>query len=122
MHELSVVDALIGQVRGEVERSGHSGRITRVELVIGRLSGVNVDSFRFAYEMLSPGTLLDTAELAISEPRAICHCHGCGARSEIDDLLALCPKCQSDNLSVEGGQELLLQSIELENGPSVPSL
>ncbi len=116
MHELSIVDALIEQVRGEVQRSGHAGRVARIELLIGRLSGVNADAVRFAFQMLSPGTLLESAALVVTEPRATCHCRDCGLRTEIDDeLLSHCPDCGSGNVVIEGGQELLLQTIELED-------
>lgn len=116
MHELSIVDALIEQVRNEVERAGHSGRITRLEVAIGRLSGVNVESFRFGFQILSPGTLVEAAELVIAEPRALCRCHACGTPTQIDELTAVCPVCGSGDVSTEGGQDLLLQSIELEDG------
>ena len=115
MHELSIVEALIEQVEKEVERSGHHGRVTGLEVSIGRLSGVNPDSFRFALEMLSPGTLLEAAEIRIAEPNAACRCRSCGAVAEVDELVACCPKCGSGDLLLEGGRELWLQSIELED-------
>lgn len=114
VHELSIVDALIEQVEKEVQRSGQQGRITRLDLVIGRLSGVNADSIRFAFTMLAPGTLVAEAELAITEPKAICCCQACGQRADIDEISALCPHCGSGDVTIEGGQELVLESIELE--------
>lgn len=115
MHELAIVDALIDQVQGEIERAGATGRITRLDLAIGRLSGVCVDSVRFAFEMLSPGTILQHAQLAIREPPAMGRCLTCGVEAEIDDLGALCPRCASADVSIEGGRELVLESIELED-------
>jgi hydrogenase nickel incorporation protein HypA/HybF len=114
MHELSIVEALIEQVDQEVRRSGHQGRITSLQLVIGRLSGVNADSVRFAFEMLAPGTAVAEAALNITEPAARSHCRACGQIAEIDEISAQCPKCGSLELAIEGGQELILESIELE--------
>ena len=114
MHELSIVEALIDQVRKEVERSGQSGRILRLELAIGRLSGVNCDSIRFAFEQLSRDTLLEGAEVHITQPKATCRCHTCDARVEIDEITVGCPACGSTQITVEGGRELLLQSIEID--------
>jgi hydrogenase nickel incorporation protein HypA/HybF len=111
---MSIVEALIEQVQREIERSGQVGRVTRLDLVIGRLSGVNPDSIRFAFELLSPGTPLDSADLTITEPKAVCHCHACGSRKEIDEFVVQCPVCQDSDILIEGGQELLLQSIEVE--------
>jgi hydrogenase nickel incorporation protein HypA/HybF len=115
MHELSIVEALFEQVEKEVVNSGHEGRIVRLDLIVGRLSGANADSIRFAFELLSPETPLARAELRISEPRAVCYCEDCSARREIDELVAVCPECGSGRISFQGGQDLLLESIELED-------
>ncbi|NUQ65284.1 MAG: hydrogenase maturation nickel metallochaperone HypA [Pirellulales bacterium] len=113
MHELSIVEALIEQVELEVDRAGETGRVARLDLVIGRLSGVNTDSIRFAFQMLAAGTRAEGAELAITEPKPTCVCRTCGARSEIEELVAACPRCGNRDVFLEGGQELLLESIEL---------
>ncbi|HBO45069.1 MAG TPA: hydrogenase maturation nickel metallochaperone HypA [Planctomycetaceae bacterium] len=115
VHELSIVETLIEQVESEVRRSGHDGDIVGLDLAIGRLSGINVDSIRFAFELLSPDTLLRRADLRIIEPKAACRCEQCGARTEIDDLVAECPACGGRRITFEGGQELSLESIELED-------
>jgi hydrogenase nickel incorporation protein HypA/HybF len=114
VHELSIVEALIGQVQEEVGHSGVIGRVTRVDVVVGRLSGVNSDALRFAFAMLAPGTFLEGAELRITEPGATSACQACGARAEIDDLAMRCPECGSDDVWIEGGRDLVLQSIEME--------
>jgi hydrogenase nickel incorporation protein HypA/HybF len=114
VHELSIVDAIIEQVQKEVEQAGAQGRVARLDLTIGRLSGVCVDSIRFAFEMLAPGTILEGTEVRIREPRAVCACRACGTGTEIDDLAAACPQCGSLDVAIEGGRELLLETIEIE--------
>jgi hydrogenase nickel incorporation protein HypA/HybF len=86
----------------------------RLNLVIGHLSGVNVESIRFAFDLLSPDTWLSGAELSIEEPRAACRCEDCKAETEIEELVSACPICGSQHLTIIGGQELTLESIELE--------
>ncbi len=103
MHELSIVDALIEQVGREVHRAGQSGKVRGIELSIGRLSGVNCDSIRFAFELLAPGTLVEGAEIVIHEAKAACRCGVCNARMEIDNIIFKCPKCGSDAIVIEGG-------------------
>ncbi len=115
MHELSIVEALIGQVEREIARAGAAGRVLRLDLSIGRMSGVSAASVRFAFEVLSPGTRVEGAALTIDEPPATCICHGCGAQSPTDDVFAACPRCGSDEVAVEGGRDMLLESIELED-------
>ena len=114
MHELSIIEALIDQVGRELDRAGQQGRVLRLELSIGRLSGVNCESVRFAFGLLAPGTPVEDAEIVIQEPKAVCNCHACNARTEIDDLVVQCPRCASSDVTIEGGRELVLQSIEVE--------
>jgi hydrogenase nickel incorporation protein HypA/HybF len=111
---MSIVQALIEQVQAEVEKSGATGTVTGLDLVIGRLSGVHVDSIRFAYEFLAPGTLLEAAELRISEPQASIVCHACQHAEPVSELVMRCPRCGSGDIVIQGGRELMLQSIELD--------
>lgn len=115
MHELSIVEAVIEQVDEEVRRAGAEGKVAKLELSIGRLSGVNAESIRFAFELLAPNTILSGAEIVIHEPKAVCRCNSCHAETEIDDLTLKCPRCSSDDIAIEGGREMLLQSIDVED-------
>ena len=114
VHEVSIVEALIAEVESQAAAADHAGRVTRLEVEIGRLSGINVDSIRFAFELLAPGTRLEGAELRIDEPKAVCVCRRCGGRSIIDELVFDCPACGSVEVTLEGGDQMLLRSIELE--------
>jgi len=120
MHELSIVEALIEQVEREVKRAGQQGRVVELYLSVGRLSGVNVDSIRFAVELLAPGTAIEGAELHVTEPPAVCECRQCGAATEIEQLVTQCPACGSDQVQITGGRDLTLDSIELETAESPP--
>ena len=110
---MSIVQALIEQVDAEVAQASLRGPVIGLDLTIGRLSGVHVDSIRFAFELLSPGTIVAGAELRIAQPRPRVVCHACGAQTEVEQIELQCPACGSDRITIEGGAELLLQSIEL---------
>jgi len=58
--------------------------------------------------------MLESARIDIAEQNALCRCTACGDRAEIGDLEALCPRCGSSDVAIEGGRDLLLESIELE--------
>jgi len=114
VHEMSIVQALLEQVQSEVQRAGQPGRVVTLHLVIGRLSGVHVDAIRFGFDVLSPDSIAAGAALCIECPKARCHCAACGGEREIDEIVIGCPDCGSAAITIRGGQELLLQSIELE--------
>ena len=67
---------------------------------------------RFAFELLSPGTPAEGAELLIREPPAISRCRQCAASTEIAEMVIDCPQCGSPEIVIEEGRELLLESIE----------
>ena len=115
MHELSIVEALIEQVRRELERAGQQGRVLRLELSIGRLSGVNCDSVRFAFGLLAPGTRGrgrrnrdPGAEGRLPLPRLPCPNGNRRPGGPVSP-------CASSEITIEGGRELMLQSIEIED-------
>jgi hydrogenase nickel incorporation protein HypA/HybF len=114
MHELSIVEALIEQVGEALAAAGNPGRPLRLRLSVGRLSGVCCESLRFAFNIASPGTIVENAELDIDQPPAVCRCRDCGARNEIADLVAECPSCRGRNVVIEEGREMILQSIDIE--------
>jgi len=115
MHELAIAEALIEQVGTELDRAGQSGAVKRLELAVGRLSGVHCDSLRFAFGLLSPGTPAEGAELSIRQPPAISRCRQCAAATEITEIVLDCPQCGSPEIVIEEGRELLLESIEIED-------
>ncbi|MFW6169443.1 MAG: hydrogenase maturation nickel metallochaperone HypA [Planctomycetota bacterium] len=112
---MSIVQTLLEQVESEVQGAGHGGPVLSVHLVIGRLSGVHVDAIRFAFELLAPDSIARDAELVVDEPRAVLCCHACCFEREIEELHARCTRCGSPDVTIRGGKELLLQSIELED-------
>jgi hydrogenase nickel incorporation protein HypA/HybF len=115
MHELSIAEALIEQVAAELDRAGQRGRVKRLELAVGRMSGVHCGALRFGLELLAPGTVIEDADVSIREPRAVSSCRACGAETEIDEMVSDCPRCHSPEIAIERGRELLLESIELED-------
>lgn len=114
MHEVALVEALLESVRDQVAQSGVRGRVRRVEVVIGRLSGVVPEAFRFAFEVLSPDVLGPDCELTIQEVPAVCRCRHCGTETPLEELMPFCPRCGHPDVTIEGGRDLLLQSIELD--------
>jgi hydrogenase nickel incorporation protein HypA/HybF len=114
MHEVALVEALLESVQEHLRDSGIEGRVRRLEVVIGPLSGVVPEAFQFAFEVLSPDRLGPDCELLIRTQPAFCRCQNCGAVEGIVELAYACPRCGSQSIRLEGGRELLLQSIEVD--------
>ena len=110
MHELSIADA----VREIVERNARGRRVVTVELRIGHLRQVVPDSLEFAWQLVTSGTALDGAELKTDYVAASAQCNGCGNETDLTAFPACCGACGSPDVEVSGGDELLVEALELE--------
>jgi hydrogenase nickel incorporation protein HypA/HybF len=108
MHELAITESIVAAV---VERMPDTP-VRRVNLSIGRLSGVVPDAVRFCFDLVTTGTSLDGAVLEIDEPRGRVVCRRCAVEFDTDEMLALCP-CGSADIELLQGRELRIRSVEV---------
>jgi len=128
MHEVSLVQGLMEQVR-QIAAENHAGAVTRIKVLIGPFSGVVLDSFSFAFEALSrEDGLFRQSRLEIDAPGPVFRCRSCGTRVEDEEtagsdqefrrqgLFAMrkCPSCGKEELVPDGGDEILLVQVEME--------
>lgn len=117
MHELSVCLSLLQQVDA-IARERGATRVTRIELKIGPLSGVEADLLRNAYPLAAAGTVAEHAELQISAAPVAVRCSICGAETEAQANRLLCGSCGDFRTTVISGDEMILQRVELDTGPA----
>jgi hydrogenase nickel incorporation protein HypA/HybF len=110
MHEL----ALAGAVIDTAERHAGGRRVTRVRLRCGELRQVVPDSLAFYFEHVARGTLCDGAELEYEVVEASLGCRDCGVNWKLQSASFRCPQCASADVAVESGDELEVESIEVE--------
>ena len=111
MHEYSIATSLLGMV--EREAAPHpEARVLRVHLRIGAQAGVEVDLLRTAWENVRRDGRCAAAELVIAQPPVRWVCALC-ARPVPEGGPLRCPDCDVA-ARLEGGDELLLERVELE--------
>ncbi len=110
MHELAIADAVV------TIASAHAGerRVTKVFLRVGHLRQVVPSALEFAFELVARGTAAEGAELEVEHVPATARCTACAADAELTDFLAACARCGSMNLEVLGGDELVVDALELD--------
>lgn len=114
MHELSVCIALMDQVRN-IAREHRAGRVDRIVLQLGPLSGVEAPLLERAWPLAATGTLAECAELIIESAPVMVHCNECGAESEVAPNRLLCGKCGDFRTRLLSGDEMLLAHLELSH-------
>ncbi len=113
MHEFSIAVAVVGVA----ERHAAGRRVVKIELRVGHLRQVVPDSLQLAFELITQGTVLDGTELEIEQVPARARCPRCGAESELEHFPLACEACGSLDLELLTGEELLVESLELEEEP-----
>ena len=113
MHELSIAAAVVDIA----ERHAAGRRVVGIDVQVGRLRQVVPDSLALAFQLITHETALDGAELRIKEVPVRARCERCGAESELDQFPFACALCTSFDVELLAGEELLVESLELEEAP-----
>ena len=111
MHEFSIASAVVDTA----VRHADGRRVTVVSVRAGRLRQVVADSLEFAFGLLSRETVCDGARLEFEEVPARVRCGACAAEWELDMPLFRCPQCGGSDVAVLSGEELEVESIEVED-------
>jgi len=110
MHELSLAEAIVAIG----ERYARGRTVTRVEVRVGHLRQVVPAALEFAFELVAQGTVLAGAELALEDVPARGRCRACGAESRLSGFPLACAACGCLDLELLAGEELQVESLELE--------
>jgi hydrogenase nickel incorporation protein HypA/HybF len=110
MHELSIAQSIVALA----ERHAADRSVLAVEVRIGHLRQVVPSALEFAFELSTKDTRLEGALLRIVEVPAAGRCRACGAESVFERFPFACLACGGLDLEITAGEELLLDSLELE--------
>jgi hydrogenase nickel incorporation protein HypA/HybF len=113
MHEMSIVEALLQALAGEL-RAHPEARVRAVCVRVGQLRLVEPSMLEFCYAAATRGTSLRDSRLEIERVDAAARCGVCSLEFDVEDNWFECPRCRSANVRLLRGDELDLVSLELE--------
>jgi len=113
VHELSVCHALLTEV-SRIAACHGAKSVERVNVEIGRLSGVEPELLSRAFEIARLGTCAEHAELSLAVLEITVRCVDCGRESPAQPNRLLCGTCGGYRTQVLEGDELRLRAVELE--------
>ena len=114
MHEMAISSAVLESVL----RHAAGRRVTSVKLRVGHLRQVVPDSLDFYWGIV---TRDGDAEGSVLEQEVIparLACRACEREWEIELPVFRCPSCGGADVSVAAGDELEVESIEVEEEPA----
>ena len=110
MHELSIASAVVDTA---VRHAG--GRpVAVVSFRAGHLRQVVPDSLHFYFGIVSRGTVCEGARLELEVVPARLRCGDCDTVWVAEAAAFRCPECAAADVTVLSGEELEVESIELE--------
>lgn len=111
MHELSICNALLGQVE-RIGREQGAGQVSRIVLSIGPLSGVEPKLLRHAWPLAATGSVAEHAQLDIETGDVVVRCTQCGTETPVAPNRLLCGACGDFRTRLVSGDEMLLKRVE----------
>ncbi|MEJ7841584.1 MAG: hydrogenase maturation nickel metallochaperone HypA [Rubrobacter sp.] len=110
MHEL----AIAGHVVDIAARHADGRTVTKVFLKVGHLRQVVPSALSFSFDLVAQGTTVEGAEMVLEEVPAAGQCRDCNTESVLKSFPLLCEACGGSNLQITRGEELYVESLEME--------
>ena len=111
MHELSIAEEILTTAKAH---DGPNRRIARIEVALGPFSGVVRESLEFCFELAAKHFGMEGTELKIEQLTAEATCPACGIDTRVDSMWTVCAACGHSPLTVEGGRELRIDRLIIE--------
>ena len=92
----------------------NASKITKVEIKVGKLSGVEAHLLETAFNTFKEETVCDGAEFVMHLQEIVIHCENCHNEATLSHNEFICPTCQSTDLRVIDGEEMYLMHLEME--------
>ncbi|ACZ12118.1 hydrogenase maturation nickel metallochaperone HypA [Sulfurospirillum deleyianum] len=113
MHEFSIVNALLEMCEKNAQ-ANQASRVTKVEIKIGKLSGVEPHLLETAFHTFKEESVCDGAELVMHLQDVVVRCHACNYEGALSQNEFVCPTCKSADVTVIDGEEMYLMHLEME--------
>ena len=112
MHELSIALGIVKIAEDETAKA-KAKKVTKIELEIGVLAGVEIDSLNFVWESAVKSTVLENAKKEILVIKGKGKCIDCDTEFNMKNVYDICPKCKSNFKGIIQGKELRVKAIEV---------
>ena len=113
MHEYSLVQSLLDQV-DSIRSAQGADRVVSVHVSIGTFSGVEPELFRAAFEVLVDVSAARGARLEMTTTPLESRCDQCQHPFAVNRFHFRCPVCGERDVTVTRGEDLVLETVVLE--------
>ncbi len=112
MHELSIAMGIIKIAEQETKKANKTA-VDVIELEIGSMAGVELDSLEYVWETAIKDTVLENAKLEIDFIQAKAICLECETEFNMNKMYDSCTNCNSHFKNIIQGKELRVKALEV---------
>lgn len=112
MHELSIALGIVKIAENETAKA-NAKQVTKIELEIGVLAGVELESLNFVWGSAVKETVLEEAEKVIDVINGRGKCIDCDVEFDMEKIYDCCPACGSNFKGILKGKELRVKALEV---------
>jgi hydrogenase nickel incorporation protein HypA/HybF len=109
---MALAESLL-QIVEDTARKNGATQVRAVRLAVGRLSHVEPEALRFAFDVVTRHGIAQGARLEIDATDGAAWCMQCSRSVDLARLGDACPRCGSYQLQLTGGDELRVRDIEI---------
>lgn len=113
MHEMSLMGGVFDVIEQTLSQYDVK-RVLHVKLKVGELTNAEPDALVMAFEAYSKDTPCEGAELIVERVPVRGHCNNCHQEFNVKTMFFICPECCGTDIEVIQGEELLIESLEVE--------
>ena len=113
MHEFTITKTILSIVLQKAS-DVKARKITKIELLVGRLTGFVPECIKLQFDILSRNTLAAGANLIFQQPETKLYCRQCDQHFQSDSFDLVCPQCHTLEIDILSGSELLVLSMDVE--------
>jgi hydrogenase nickel incorporation protein HypA/HybF len=113
MHEFTITQGILSIVLQKAQEI-QARRVTKVDLLVGRLTGYVPECIQLQFNILSHNTAASGAVLSCRQPPVNLHCRKCNIDYTSESFDLKCLKCGSMEIDILSGSELFIESMDVE--------
>jgi len=116
MHELSLSQGIVARTVARLRELGLSMSAVRtIRIRVGDLSGVDAEALLDCLREMLPASGLPDASAELVREKARVICPSCGELEASSPFRLACPRCGAVPERVEGGRDITVESVEVED-------
>ncbi|MEV8631701.1 hydrogenase maturation nickel metallochaperone HypA [Streptosporangium sp. NPDC051023] len=109
MHEFGIAEAILTAVEDRAD----GRRVRRARVYAGAMLRVTEPAVNHAFAVVAEGSLAEGAQVELVIVPVQLICRACGQTAASAAPLATCPECGGVDIETEGGDDLVLESIQI---------